>query len=149
MWALKNKAKCAQHQRVSIKRVTRAWSLCRETQVCPGSGQLWPGLSISSFFSTSTSLVVQCDIYSLDMREVGNCCLGKSMRQEGPNVINGGTSNHHIRFQTSRVRWSESVLPKASIADTAEHSYINLLLLSSQFPKSFQGVETSFSLIHF
>lgn len=71
------------------------------------------------------------------------------MRQAGPHMINDGTGNHHIRFQTYLVHWNKSVLHKANIADTAEHNYINLLLLSSQFPKSFQGVETAFFFVFF
>lgn len=58
-------------------------------------------------------------------------------------------SNHHIRLQAYLVHWNKSVLHKANIADTAEHNYINLLLLSSPFPKSFQGVETAFFFISF
>lgn len=85
-----------------------------------------------------------------DVREVGNCCLVKNMRRAGPQMINDGTGNqNHIRFQTYLVHGNKSVLHKANIADTAEHNYINSLLLSSQFPKSFQGVETAFFFVFF
>lgn len=45
------------------------------------------------------------------------------MRQAGPcpNMFDGGTSNHQIRFLTYWVHCSKTVPGKANIADTAEH----------------------------
>lgn len=112
---------------------------------------LWPAVttSLHFIFPSHKYLLGSTTWYSLDAREFGNCCLGKSMRQARPNTINDGTANYHIRFQTYWVHWKKNVLHKASITDTAQHNYINLLLFSSQFPKSFQGLETSFFLVCF
>lgn len=150
--ALENKAKCARCQRVSIKRVTRAWSLCRERQVCPGSVQLWPGLSISPFlFYKGLLSSTMRYLFSGHERSWLTAALGKVWdKKKGLTwSVVAPVTAHHIRFQTYWVLWNESVFHKASTADTAEHSYISLLLLSSDFPKSFLGVETSFSLIRF
>lgn len=141
---LKNKAYCAQHQSVSI---TGPKCEQGDTGLC----WLWPAVtrSLHFFFTCPEYLPVSRMWWFPNVSEVGNCCLRKGTRQAGPHMINYSTGNHHIGFQTYLVHWNKSALHKANIADTAEHNYINLLLLSSQFPKSFQGVEIAFFFFFF